>query len=413
MSQTIKTPLSFLIVDDDRELRALMRALLERDGHQVQSCNSGLRALEIIRKQKFDCIILDLMIPGIDGLELCKRIRNELQFHDIKIIFVSSKAFEFDRMRALSMGGDGFISKPLNASTFIKKLFRYIESNILLRYWGVRGTMPVCGHDSLKYGGNTSCVTLEFPKGEFFIFDAGSGIKSLSKHLLSEKRTRISAQIFISHPHWDHINALPFFDHLYMQGNEFEILGAAHSDITMRELISAQMDGVYFPIRIKEFAARVYFRDLMEETLGFGAITVRTMLLNHPGNCLGYRIEYAGKVVCYVTDNELPLADSPYFSNHYVRKLTEFVSGADILITDTTYSDDEYKTKELWGHSSVSQVTYLANAAGVKNLHLFHHDPDQTDIDIEKKLSNSRTLLAKLSSDTQCIAPREGQKFFM
>ena len=104
-----------------------------------------------------------------------------------------------------------------------------------MTFWGVRGTLSKTGEGSLRYGGNTSCVTLEFSNQQLFIFDAGSGIKDLGAHLVAQKRKRINAKLFISHPHWDHINAIPFFAPLYMQGNEFEILGAKQGDITMRE----------------------------------------------------------------------------------------------------------------------------------------------------------------------------------
>ena len=115
-------------------------------------------------------------------------------------------------------------------------------------------------------------------------------------------------------------------------------------------------------------------------------VSVKTMLLSHPGNCLGYRIEYHGRSICYVIDNELYLPESPFYNRAYVEKLADFVRDADILITDTTYTDQEYESKVGWGHSCVSQVIDLADRANVKALHLFHHDPDQYDDDIDDKL---------------------------
>ncbi|MDD9877805.1 MAG: MBL fold metallo-hydrolase, partial [Magnetovibrio sp.] len=245
----------------------------------------------------------------------------------------------------------------------------------------------------------------------FFIFDGGSGIKTLGDELLAQKRTRIRARIFISHPHWDHINAIPFFAPLYVQGNEFEILGANQGDNTMRELISAQMDGVYFPITLSEFAARVYFRDLEEESIEIDGIGVETKLLSHPGKCLGYRINYNDRSICYITDNEMFLETSEFYSPHYEKKLAEFCSGADALITDTTYTDEEYETKVGWGHSSVGKVVQLADTAGVKKLYLFHHDPDQSDADIDAKFDLAKELLAKRKSDVEVLSPREGDRY--
>lgn len=297
--------LKFFIVDDDRIFIKLLTRFLEAEEQSVSSNTSSISALPEIIEQKPDCIILDIMMPDMDGLELLKRLRNESSLDETKIIVVSAKSYEFDRKRAFTFGTDGYITKPVDPQKVVGQIQHIIEDLIELTFWGVHGTLPVPGDQTTKYGGNTPCVSIEFSKGNFFIFDAGSGIKVLSDHLMAENRPLIGTKLFISHPHWDHINALPFFGPLYIQGNEIEICGPAHGDVTMRELISDQMGGVYFPINIKEFGAMVAFRDLMEEEFEIDGIKIKTMLLNHPGQCLGYRVEYKGRSICYVTDNEL------------------------------------------------------------------------------------------------------------
>ena len=179
----------------------------------------------------------------------------------------------------------------------------------------------------------------------------------------------------------------------------------------MREIVAAQMGGVYFPITFSQFSARVYFHDLQEEELIVSGIEVKTKLLSHPGKSLGYRINYNGRSICYVTDNELFLKTSKFYDPHFEKRLAQFLKGADVLITDTTYTDVEYLTKEGWGHSCVSKVVELADKAKVKTLFLFHHDPDQKDKDIDAKLASAKTLLKKLNSKTKCLAPREGDSF--
>jgi phosphoribosyl 1,2-cyclic phosphodiesterase len=288
---------------------------------------------------------------------------------------------------------------------------RVVEDRIDVTFWGVRGTLPVPGHTALRYGGNTSCVTMEFPRGQLFVFDAGTGIKALSDSLVRRGQQTLNAKIFISHPHWDHINALPFFRPLYQRGNEFEILGSAQGDTSLSELISAQMDGVYFPIRFKEFGAHVRFTELGEQEVRVDGIQVRTLYLSHPGTCLGFRVEYNGRSVCYVTDNELYPEDTRFHNRHYVDRLTAFVSGTDMFITDTTYNDAEYAERMHWGHSSVGQVAKVASAARVRTWCLFHHDPDQSDNDIDAKVSAARKALERLGSDVVAIAPAEGQSF--
>ena len=135
------------------------------------------------------------------------------------------------------------------------------------------------------------------------------------------------------------------------------------------------------------------------------------MLLNHPGQCLGYRVEYNTRSVCYVTDNEIYPKPNQFYNNEYVNKLIEFVMNSDVLITDCTYDDQEYDSKICWGHSSVRQVIELADLAKIRNLHLFHHDPAQMDIDIGAKLERAQALLEKRKSTTRCVAPKEKQVF--
>ncbi|MBF0427571.1 MAG: response regulator [Magnetococcales bacterium] len=403
---TIRTA---LVVDDDHDMIILLRAILEKAGYRVLSEVVSLKAMERIETEMPDCVLLDIMMPGIDGLQLCQQIRSRKEFEAIKVIMVSAKPYDFDRQRAIQFGADAYFIKPIDPRQFLEGLEQVFQDAMQLRFWGVRGTLPIPGEKTLRYGGNTNCITLQLTKGPFFIFDAGSGIRNLSDHLMAAKKFPISAKILISHPHWDHINGLPFFVPLYIKGNEFEVCCGFQNGVSTRKMISDQMDGVYFPIKIKEFSARVYFRDLQEETwdVGHGA-TVSTMLLNHPGTCLGYRINYGDRKIAYITDQELYPPGSPYHNPSYEKKLIQFVEQADILIMDATYSNEEYRLKSGWGHSTAQQAADLAHRALVKTLCLHHHDPDQMDDQVDLKLEQARQYLINLGSATQCIAPAEG-----
>ena len=400
---------SFYLVDEDPLALKLMTSLLEAYGNKISSATDSKDALKSILQLKPDCVICDIIMPGIDGFQLCKQVTEHPELTNTKFIMVSSKVYEFDQKRSFTFGAHGYIRKPINIETFSEQVNRILDDHIDMRFWGVRGTLPASGEHTLKYGGNTSCISLEFPRQQLFVFDGGSGIKALGDWLVLQKRQNIHGKVLISHPHWDHINAIPFFAPLYQQGNEFEILGSNQGDSTMRELISAQMDGVYFPITMAAFGARVYFRDLAEENIILNDIEVKTMLLSHPGKCLGYRVNYNGRSICYITDNEMFLEDSEFYSLHYENKLQEFCKNTDALITDSTYTDNEYKSKVGWGHSCISKVVNLAHNADVKSLYLFHHDPDQTDVDIDSKLEYAISLLSKRNSKTIVTAPREGQ----
>ena len=173
------------------------------------------------------------------------------------------------------------------------------------------------------------------------------------------------------------------------------------------------MESVYFPVTVREFGAHVVFRDLREETLQFGPVRVETMLLSHPGYCLGYKLTARNRTVCYITDNELYLESDRRYNPRYVEQLAGFIRGADVLITDTTYRDSEYPSKVDWGHSCVTEVAKLAARAEVKRLHLFHHDIDQTDELIDLKLQETKEALRKLGAKVVCEAPAEGSSLVL
>lgn len=405
--------MKFYIVDDDPDILALLRSVLEKAGHTVISSDSSQQALKDIPGVRPDCVITDLMMPVMDGFELCRELRRRPEIESMKIIVLSAKSYDFDRRRARELGADGYIVKPINPATLLASIDEFVSKHMVITYWGVRGTLPVPGPSTLKRGGNTSCVSIEVGGEPLYIFDCGSGIKQLSDQIMASGTQRFSAKIFISHTHWDHINTVPFFAPLYIRGNQVEIYGPYQGDLTIARAIAAQMEGVYFPVTIREFGAHVVFRDLREETLDFGTVKIETLLLKHPGSCLGYKVTCHGRSACYITDNELYLPSDPRRDQRYLERLTDFVRGTDVLITDTTYRDHEYPSKVDWGHSCVSEVADLAVRAEVKRLHLFHHDPDQSDDDIDRKLDETRAHVARLGGRVEVDAPVEKYKLVL
>jgi phosphoribosyl 1,2-cyclic phosphodiesterase len=400
--------MKFFIVDDDPDTLALVSRLLTDAGHEVVVRASSAGAVRDIPDARPDCVITDLMMPGMDGFELTRELRRRPELASMKILILSAKTYDFDRRRAREMGADGYITKPINRASFLDSVREIVSDRVSVQYWGVHGTLPVPGPKYTRYGGNTPCVSVEVGGEPLYIFDCGSGIKGLSDKVMQTPAERFSGRIFISHTHWDHINTVPFFAPLYLRGNQIEVFGPYQGDLTIERAISAQMESVYFPVTIREFGARLVFRDLREERLDFGPVSIETMLLRHPGYCLGYRLTCRGRKICYITDNELYLPNDPRHDARYVERLADFVRGADVLITDTTYRDHEYPSKVDWGHSCVSQVADLAARAEVKRLHLFHHDPDQTDADIDAKLEETQKELQRLGSRVACEAPAEG-----
>jgi CheY-like chemotaxis protein len=389
------------IVDDSRTQAELARGLLEREGHQVVVSLSSVEALREVPAQRPDCVLMDIMMPALDGHELCRQLRALPELAGTKLVMMSAKTYHYERKRSLEMGADAYFVKPLQPARFARDLERLVADTLTVGFWGVRGTIPISRNDSLHFGGNTSCVSLSFPDGRLFVFDAGT--ESNLRRLEGGRAHR--RDDLLSHPHWDHINGLPFFAPLYTVGHQLEIYGPAHGDRSLRELLSAQMDSVYFPITVREFAANVSFHDLREGSFEIGRERIRTMLLSHPGSCLGYRIDHGGKSVCYVTDNEMYPPESEFHSAEYLDQLADFVRDTDLLVTDCAYDDDEYRTRVNYGHSSVSQVVELACRANPKQLCMMHHDPDQNDAAIAAKLAHAQELLAARGAATVASAP--------
>ena len=402
--------LHFLIVEDDATSADAMRMLLERRGHGVQVCLDALSAVDLIDRQRPDVALIDIMMPGLDGVELCRRIRSLPKLDRCKLVVVTGKVYEADRARALSAGARGVIAKPIDPQTFVDDVFAHVKDDVVLTYWGVRGVMPMPGPRAYRYGGHTACVTLDLPGEQRLIFDAGTGIKALSDAIEKEGTSQIAARLLISHPHWDHINGLPQFAPLFVRGNEFEIMGPAQGDVTIRHAIGMQFDALYSAITMRDLAARVFFRDLAEATYRLGGCKVRTLLLAHPGNCLAYRVDYQGRSFCYVSDTELPSPGTESYNPDFEGRICDFIAGADVAVIDSAYGDARLPSHRPRGNGVIARLAEVAHGAKVKDLQLFHHGPDEDDDAIDAKLAKARSVLDALGSSTICTAPAEGTR---
>jgi phosphoribosyl 1,2-cyclic phosphodiesterase len=299
-------------------------------------------------------------------------------------------------------------------------------NSIEIKFWGVRGSIPTPGPSTLKYGGNTSCVSLQFNDGTFFILDAGTGIRELGKELLKRKNN-LTGYIFLSHFHWDHIQGLPFFRPAFVENNSFTIYGSDDTTTNLDQIISFQMNPTYFPIAIQDMKANIRFESIKEEIFSINNVKIQSQYLNHPGYALGYRISYQEKTVVYISDNEpfnytnsksaLPESDTDKknlieifdsFCEDKDDKLIQFCHQADILIHDTQFLPEEYENKVTWGHSPYNFSVDLALQSQVKQIILFHHDPDHDDgtIDLIERLSQEH--LRKTKNNLICKAAREG-----
>lgn len=254
-----------------------------------------------------------------------------------------------------------------------------------VKFWGVRGSTPTPAAENFRFGGNTSCVEVRSPQGEIIIFDCGTGFRLLGKQLLREFGHRsIQAYVFLSHYHWDHIQGIPFFEPLYNPENYFYFHSFPGHRCSVEQALEEQMSNPYFPVNMSVMEAHRQFYNIEKETIGFKDLVLHTVPLNHPQGCVGFRMECGGNVVVYATDNE------PGSSQHdrNVRKLAE---GADIFIYDAQYTPLEYASlKKGWGHSTWREAVNIATEAQVKQVVLFHHDPDHSDNFLETIVSEAQ-----------------------
>lgn len=396
-----------LLVDDSSMALDVTVKLLKEAGYDAVAHLGSAGALEKIKEVQPAILISDVMMPGINGFDLCRQVRKDKDLEDLKIIMASAKAYEADRNKAKKAGADGYIIKPFTMDKFNAVLASM--QSMVLSAWGVRGTLPMPQEGYIGFGGNTSCYSLQFSADRHLVFDAGSGIKNLGNQMMKSGLTRVTADLLITHPHWDHINAFPFFTPLYIPGNHIRVHGSAQENLSFEQIMVSQMDGIYFPVTVREFGAHVTFHELGEQEFDLDGIQVKSILLKHPGHCLGYRVDHAGRSFCYITDNELYPADSEFADEEFIHRLADFCRGANVLVHDCTYFDDEYVSKVHWGHSPLSEVCRLAAMAEVERLWIHHHDPDQDDNAIALKLDFCQEALLSLGSKVQAVLPSEGQ----
>ncbi|NQV48199.1 MAG: MBL fold metallo-hydrolase [Rhodospirillaceae bacterium] len=247
-----------------------------------------------------------------------------------------------------------------------------------VRFWGVRGSIACPSTQHIKYGGNTSCIEV-IVGDRTFVLDAGTGIRDLGQEFLN--RNVRDAHLLLTHTHWDHINGFPFFTPAYDPSRSIHIMaGHLHSrDGGIYGALSAQMDSPMFPVPLEAMQAKMRFDDF-EAGDSFNLypdVKVKTAALNHPNGATGYRIEFDGKSMCYITDTE-------HVEGEMDQKILNLIEGTDLVIYDSMYTEEEYKTKVGWGHSTWNEGVKLCRAANVKQMAIFHHEPSHVDDFMDK-----------------------------
>ena len=434
-----------LVAEDVRAISMRITHVLQSRGYQVEVATNGEECLVLIAAHKPDLVILDLMMPRLNGMEVLKRLRASESTKDLPVIICTAKDFSTEMKQVKELGIADVIIKPFDHDTLAEKVDRCCRgacdvasraeaspspapapmyaptleaARARIVLWGTRGSIPVSGPRYVKHGGNTSCM--EYACGsDHIIFDAGSGVREAAEALLSGGPRHL--HLFITHTHWDHIQGFPFFTPIYIPGYEITIYGERGFGKNYESLLSGQLDRDYFPIQREDLRAKLNFRFLDDEPIMVGDIKITREFTHHPGATVAFKIEHQGRKIAYVPDNEFlhgylgpPQA---VWRNHELvipqEPMVEFLSGMDLMLHEAQYLAPEYSKKIGWGHSNLANACVLAKLAAVKKWIVIHHDPGHDDNFLDNKLNLTRQILHEIGCTAEVEHGHDGMTEYL
>jgi phosphoribosyl 1,2-cyclic phosphodiesterase len=261
-----------------------------------------------------------------------------------------------------------------------------------ITFWGTRGSISTPGRATEKFGGNTPCITLEYGN-TYIIVDAGTGIRNVGLELVERLKDvkSLELHLLLSHTHWDHIQGLPFFLPAYQPGVKLRIYGNARKGGFLESILRGQMDEEYFPVSMSALAAEVAVEEVAAPRFQVGEVAVDwEEQIFHPGGCARYRFTVGGKRIVYASDVELDKVAGPEHqdaeSRARLQEYLDFIAGADLLIGDGQYTPEEYRQRANFGHTTIPLLVELARRAKVRQLAIFHHDPQHSDTFLDEYL---------------------------
>lgn len=431
-----------LLIEADAESRKRVARLFARHEWDALEAEDGAAGIDLALSQQPNLIVCDLLLPKISGLQVCRAIREKLSTP--RIIIVAGRIYDIDRKAVLEAGGDDYFVKPLTwkkLAAAIKRprrprgkltprqsrTLKVHPPSTRIKFWGVRGSIPVPGPSTIGYGGNTTCVEVR-TDGEIIILDAGSGIRELGLALEQEFGSApMNLTLLLTHTHWDHIQGLPFFLPAYKAKNSIRVLGYEGARAGLATILAAQMEVPFFPVSWKDLPGTIRIQELKKMEFSVGKVKVRARFVNHPGICVGYRLTTRDGSIAFLPDNEpfeplkLKLAARDGVHPQKARaqaavqrsRLVEFLKDTDILILDAQYTDEKYQEHIGWGHGALSRVVSLALEARAKKLFLFHHDPGHDDHKIDEMLERARFLVVESGRKLEVEAAREGVELWL
>jgi CheY-like chemotaxis protein len=424
MSDSVKKRI--LVVDDSEGIRLMVASLLRSSGYEVATAEDGQQCLSVIPEFNPDLVLLDIMMPLIHGIDVLKQLKANPDTSHIGVIMCSGKDFKPDKDLTIRYGAFGFVTKPFSFDELLMMVEGYfsgetkpttllppvtvrvqefpeptVPTTPYIRFWGTRGSIPVSGPGFVRYGGNTPSLEINID-GMTIVIDAGTGIRELGVKIKGEHPRPL--HLFIGHTHWDHIQGFPFFLPAYLPGTALTVYGASGFGKDLKSIFSGQLDADYFPVQLQDLSSAIIFNDLKENPVVIGNFKMYWCYVHHQGAAVGFKFVLDGQTIVYMTDNEFlkgylgepdPAAISHEMKVVY-RELIDFITGADVMISEAQYMDDEYPYKIGWGHTSLSNACLLCKIAKVQRWIITHHDPMHTDEFLEKKLARTKEVLTSI-----------------
>lgn len=430
-----------LVVEDDAILREFATDVLSEE-FEVRAAQDGQEGWELALAWRPDAVVTDLMMPRMHGYELCSLLKGPDGPPGVKVLVSSSKTFTSDVSQALDAGADDYLVKPYTPAEILARVRRLLSGQpsfmvrqapavpapapaaglpaagtaeglqrLYVRFWGTRGSCPTCNPRVAGYGGNTACTELRIGDTPY-IFDCGTGLRELGDSLAAEFAGKpISANIFVGHTHWDHIQGFPFFVPFYNPANSFTLFSVHGAHGSLGRIFSQSMSQDYFPIPLARLGGKLSFFEL-KGPADLGAARVSFQHMNHPGVCIGFRVEAQGRVVTYLSDHEpfSRLSGPSELSLRQDAEIAAFARGSDLVIMEAQYTEKEYAFRKGWGHGTYEDAAALALASGARRLAITHHDPYHTDAMLDEYIEHCRGLIAKGGGKTECFGAREGMR---
>lgn len=281
-----------------------------------------------------------------------------------------------------------------------------MENNIKIKFWGVRGSTPCANPENMRYGGNTSCIQISIPGvKEFLIADCGTGLRNLGNELESNGHN-LTGRVFITHPHWDHLQGFPFFKPFYDAKNSFEIYMPPQDRMGCKEILQGHLSNTFFPVSIDMLESELDCLTFEKGKLFFDNYTIDYMWANHTVPTAIYKFNIGGKIIVFAPDNELPI-EVDDDNKAFVEEFRAYVKGVDILIHDAQFTKDQHKARLGWGHSDWETVIETTKDLGIKRLCLTHHDPDHSDDTLDRINSKIASMKAAFYGEATVIQERQ------